>query len=554
MQSMRNAGLPRRMHSVIPSQIYSWLAALAVAAVATPIVMLAMIRLGVVDRPDGRRKLHGEAIPLAGGLAIWIAVVVVLSVNQALGGPRLPLEIGSFWPVFLAASGLLCLVGLADDVWNMRARHKLLGQMIAVSIVVVGGDLVIRNVELFGWHVELGLLSVPFTMFWLLGAINAMNLLDGMDGLAATVGGMIGIALAVMAAIGGHPVESTVAATLVGATTGFLIYNFPPARVFLGDTGSMLIGLVLGVVAIKATLKGPATVALAAPVAIWTLPILDAAMAILRRKLTGRSICIPDRGHLHHRLGERGFGPRGTLFLIGSLSALTMAGAIASMRLKAEWIAPAVALGVTAFLAGTRLFGHSEFALLARRTSVFLWSLIPFHQAASGGREHRSRLQGTREWDELWESLITFAERFGLDNVQLSVSLPIIHEEFFAGWHRHASRGTGREYRAEIPLTSSLFGSIGLLTISGRCPNESACIWVSELIEGLQPFEMQIAELLASEAAELPLSGGSHWPQERDSQKRPTESGQTGHSARPEHSAAGAPALMGPSAQADSQH
>lgn len=492
------------MDSVLPSPVYTWLMALAAAAVLTPLVMIIMMRLGVVDRPDGRRKLHGEAVPLAGGLAIWFAIVIAVGASRFLGGPVLPGDDGRFWISFFAASGLLCLVGLADDVWNIRARHKLLGQLVAVGLLVIGSDLVIRSVELFGWHVELGVMSIPFTMFWLLGAINAMNLIDGMDGLAATVGGTIGIALAVMAGLSGHLAESTVAAALVGAVLGFLIYNFPPARVFLGDTGSMLIGLILGVVAVRAALKGPATVALAAPVAIWTLPILDASMAILRRKLTGRGICIPDRGHLHHRLSDHGFSPRKSLLLIAALTALTTAGAIASMVLKSEWIAPAVAVGVTAFLVATRLFGHSEFALLARRTHIFLRSLIPWRHPHENGHEHRSRLQGTREWDDLWESLVTFAEQCRLDNVQLSVSLPVIHEEFFAGWHRRSPLDAGQGYRAEIPLTSPVFGSIGVLRIAGRCPNESACTWIGELIEGLRPFETQIAELLACEAVDRP--------------------------------------------------
>jgi UDP-GlcNAc:undecaprenyl-phosphate GlcNAc-1-phosphate transferase len=228
-------------------------------------------------------------------------------------------------------------------------------------------------------------------------------------------------------------------------------------------------------------------------------------MAILRRKLTGRGVCIPDRGHLHHRLAERGIGPRKSLLLVGSLCAVTTAGALGSMVLRAEWIAPVVALGVTAFLAVTRLFGHSEFALLARRTRAFLQSSYPFQQQSGAVQEHRSRLQGTREWDHLWESLVTFADRCRLDSVQLSVSLPLMHEEFFAGWDRRSPPEAGRVYRADIPLASPVFGTIGSLRIAGRCPENSACTWISELIEGLRPFETQIADLLASESVARPL-------------------------------------------------
>lgn len=494
--------LPWRDVPVQFSQLITALIALVISAALTPVVMLIMTRVGLVDHPDGHRKLHRRAVPVAGGLAVWLAVVISMAVAPYAGGTILPWGEGSFWPAFLLSSCLLCLVGLADDAWNLRGRHKLFGQTVAVSVLLANG-LIVHSIQLFGVHLELGLLAIPFTLFWLLGAVNAMNLIDGMDGLAATVGGMIGLALSAMAAMNGHHSEAAVAAALVGGIAGFLIYNFPPAKVFLGDTGSMVIGLILGVVAVKASIKTPATialapVALAAPLAIWTLPILDATMAILRRKLTGRSILLPDRGHLHHRLSERGLGPRYSLLLVAVLCGITTIGALASMRPGGEWLAVAVALGVTAFLAITRLFGHSEFALLAQRTQSFAVTMVPFR--AGGNREHRSRLQGSKEWDRLWESLVTFAESCGLDSVQLAVSLPAQHEEFYAGWDRRFRSGGGRLYRADIPLSSPGHGTIGSLKISGRCVEESTCAWVGELIEGLRPFETQISELLAAGA------------------------------------------------------
>jgi UDP-GlcNAc:undecaprenyl-phosphate GlcNAc-1-phosphate transferase len=478
-------------------QLTTALVALAISVVLTPVVMRLMTSIGLVDHPDGRRKLHSRVVPVAGGLAIWLAVVGALGIAPFLGGSTLNWRDDWFWPAFLGSSFLLTLVGLADDAWNLRGRHKLFGQIAAVSVLVASG-LVVKSIQLFGFEIPLGVLAVPFTLFWLLGAINAMNLIDGMDGLAATVGGMIGLAISVMAAMNGHAGESVAAAALVGGIIGFLVYNFPPARVFMGDTGSMVIGLILGVVAVKSSLKGPATIALAAPVAIWTLPILDALMAVLRRKLTGRSILIPDRAHLHHRLSERGLGPRKSLLLVASLCGVTTAGALASMFFGAEWLAPAVALGVTAFLAVTRLFGHSEFTLLARRGRSFAETMIPFR--ATRNREHRSRLQGTKEWDSLWESLVAFADSCGLDSLQLAVSLPSLHEEFYAGWDRRFRAGGGRLYRADIPLATPDHGTIGFLRIAGRCVEESACGWMGELIDGLRPFELQISELLVAGA------------------------------------------------------
>jgi len=501
-------------------QLSIGLVSLAASAVLTPVAMLVMTRIGLVDLPDGHRKLHRRAVPLAGGIAVWLSVVIAALLAPMTAGIQFPWDGDDlFWPAFLLSSFLLCLVGLADDKWNLRGRHKLFGQMVAVSVLLASG-LVVQSVQVFGYRIDLGpVLAIPFTLFWLLGAVNAMNLVDGMDGLAATIGGMIGLALSAMASMNNHPAESAIAAALVGGIAGFFIYNFPPARVFMGDTGSMVIGLILGVVAVRASVKGPATIALAAPVAIWTLPILDASMAILRRKLTGRSILIPDRAHLHHRLSERGLGPRSSLLLVAALCGVTTSGALASMSYGAEWMAPAVALGVIAFLAVTRLFGHSELALLARQTSAFAQSMVPFRSVRN--REHRSRLQGTKEWDRLWESLVTFADSCGLDSVQLDVNLPSLHEEFFASWDRRRNSG-GRLYRADIPLCSPGHGSIGSLRIAGRCASDSSCAWIGELIEGLRPFEAQIAELIvlgAVEARVHPHTGSRDW----DAAGRPTK-------------------------------
>ena len=128
------------MDSVFPSQIYAWLTALATAALLTPLVMFVMSRLGVVDRPDGQRKLHGDTVPLAGGLAIWLATLIAVGANRALATAGLPADDERFWSYFVISTGLLCAVGLADDIWHIRARHKLLGQMLAkvvLSLVLV---------------------------------------------------------------------------------------------------------------------------------------------------------------------------------------------------------------------------------------------------------------------------------------------------------------------------------------------------------------------------------------------------------------------------------
>ena len=198
---------------------------------------------------------------------------------------------------------VIVVVGLVDDRIKLRGRLKLIGQF-AAALVLVAGGLVIQRIGIFGQQIDLGLLSIPFTLFWLVGAVNAVNLLDGIDGLATMLGFILVATIAGMAALVGQTQVFVIAVVFAGSLLGFLRYNFPPATIFLGDAGSMLIGLVVGALAISGSLKGPGTVLLAAPLAVWTIPIFDSVAAILRRKLSGRSIYTTDRGHIHHRLLE----------------------------------------------------------------------------------------------------------------------------------------------------------------------------------------------------------------------------------------------------------
>jgi UDP-GlcNAc:undecaprenyl-phosphate GlcNAc-1-phosphate transferase len=468
-----------------------------VTACLTPGVRRLAIHVHLVDAPDGKRKLHTKTTPLGGGIALLCGSLLTLA-GLWLFRERLKI-IGDFVPseylgLFLAVL-VLCGVGLIDDRFGLRGRQKLAGQALACGIMAVSG-LVIRNVQLFSWHVELGLLALPFTFFWLLGAINALNLIDGIDGLASTVGCVLSLALACMAYLSGHPGDALLALVLAGSLLGFLCYNFPPASMFLGDTGSMLIGLVLGVLAIRCSLKGPATIALAAPTAIWAIPILDTGMAILRRRLTGRSIYDPDRGHLHHCLLRRGHSNRTTLVWIGLLCASTSVGALLSVWQQSESLAVATVLVVGGTLVVTRLFGHVEVRLLGQRLKHLLLSLVPRPHLTN----HRpdpvcTRLQGSGEWEDLWNTLIEFSDRFDLCAVQLNINLPVIHEEYHASWKRKDRPDSPQFWHTDIPLISHDL-TVGRLRITGGCEQGSVCVWMGELIAGLKPFETLMLTLV----------------------------------------------------------
>jgi UDP-GlcNAc:undecaprenyl-phosphate GlcNAc-1-phosphate transferase len=482
--------------------IAGFLAACLVSAILTMLVRGIAPRLGLTDRPDSHRKLHGRPIPLGGGIAVFLATVTVLGAAVVVPNPwNLGIEQDYREIVsFLVAMGGVVLLGVVDDRVVVRGRHKLFGQVVAASILMAGG-LVIRKVGLFGWDIELGLLSIPVTLFWLVGATNAVNLLDGSDGLATTLGIIVSLAIAVMAALTGHPAVAFVALVFTGSLVGFLRFNFPPATIFLGDAGSMLIGLMAGAMAIRASLKGPGTVLLAAPMAMLAIPILDSTVAILRRKLTGRSIYTTDRGHLHHQLLAR-FGSNHTvLACVAVCCVLTSATGLLSAALKSDLIALISCLALVVVFITTGLFGRGEFLLLAGRLRNLGLSLVrPIGPNRAGVHETAVQLQGSRRWNDLWAMLVHSAEELKLDKVQLDLNHPAAQEGFNASWERQSLEELDRYWSLEYPLIVE-GRPVGRLRLVGQGNREPLCERLGDLLNVVQPFEKEFQTLLKKDVA-----------------------------------------------------
>ncbi len=254
---------------------------------------------------------------------------------------------------------------------------------------------------------------------------------------------------------------------MVGAILGFLRYNSNPASIYMGDAGSMFIGLVLGWLAVRSTLKGQAVSLYAAPLAVWTIPLLDTLMAVLRRKLTGRSIYATDRGHIHHRMLTHGLTPRQTVSLIGGLCLITSLGAVLSLYFQREWLGWAGILIVFCLLVGSRLFGHVELLLLNSKVMGFGRALVKW-----GGNRRSNQttqqLQGKLQWEEkIWIALIESAERFGIKQLKLNLYLPHLHEDFHASWKAPNQDPTQQQWRLQLPLTTSemIIGSLDVIGI-----------------------------------------------------------------------------------------
>jgi len=400
--------------------IYSFLVSLIAALVLTAVVRALTQRWGVVDWPDGKRKLHPRPVSLCGGVAVWLAVVLgMLAANRMFG--TLP-ALGELSMITGLAAGIVCLFGVADDCWNLTARSKLLLQTAAVLPIVAFGYWFDRMV-VFGCPIELGYAGVPLTVLWLLACINALNLLDGMDGLAAMVGLITAVMMGLIAHYMGHPHVVVIAVVLAGALAGFLIHNLPPARIFLGDSGSMVIGLIVGVLGIQGAMKTSATVAVTVPAVVMTLPMLDTLLAIVRRKMTGRRLDAADREHIHHRLLERGMSQWQALALIGGLCLVTSGAAMAASIYRHDVLAWITVVLVVVVMVRLKLFGHHEAALLG---GAFVRRLAATaeHLAAASLRPRPPRRASLARLslEDAWRRLINLAESWNLAALRLEVN------------------------------------------------------------------------------------------------------------------------------------
>jgi UDP-GlcNAc:undecaprenyl-phosphate/decaprenyl-phosphate GlcNAc-1-phosphate transferase len=485
---------------MLSTKILLFLGAFAACSIFTALLCRWAPRIGLVDKPDERRKMHGRLVPLGGGIAISAAMALCMGILAIF-----PNTLRVFFDGELLAYGgyvlsafVLVTVGVIDDRFGLRGRVKLAGQIVSALILIAGG-LVIRNIAMFGWSIELGLLSVPFTLFWLLGAINALNLLDGIDGMATTVGLILVSSIAVMARLTGSNDVQVVAIAFAGCLLGFLRYNFPPAKIFLGDAGSMLIGLIVGALAIEASLKGPGTVLLAAPLAIWAIPILDSGAAIVRRKLTGRSIYTTDRGHLHHRLLDRLGCNRRALRRVALMCTATGLAALFSVFMHNDLFALVTCLAVIGVMLATDTFGRAESLLLVKRAGRLGRSMV------ASGRANRQpdiadtiHLQGNRPWDILWESLAEAGEKFDLLRVHLDINIPALHESFSATWRGQDSPEPEYVWAVEMPLIIR-DQVAGRLDISGQRNSEYPRHEMEGLMDLLDAFESRMVELIYDE-------------------------------------------------------
>ena len=277
----------------------------------TPLVKMLAIRIGAVDTPN-YRKVHARIMPRLGGLAIFGAFLIGYFILR----PEDPTA-----PFIILGALMIIITGVLDDMFEITAKAKLLGQLIAAGIVIYGG-LDIDFIKLpFGGVLDFGYLNIPLTILWIVGITNAINLIDGLDGLAAGVSTIALITIAGMALMMGNAFVFAMASILAVSALGFLFYNFHPAKIFMGDTGALFLGFMIAVLALMG-FKNITVISLVIPIIMLGVPISDTFFAIVRRYRMKQPLSAADKSHLHHCLLNVGFTHRQTVLIIYALAAM----------------------------------------------------------------------------------------------------------------------------------------------------------------------------------------------------------------------------------------
>jgi UDP-GlcNAc:undecaprenyl-phosphate GlcNAc-1-phosphate transferase len=427
------------------SLIFLVVISFALSFFITPAVREVFLRLGIVDRPDGARKFHHRPIPRVGGVAIALSYVIAFTLLLATRLKAGLIIWGAFpliWKL-LPAAALVFVTGLLDDLVRLRPWQKLIGQVAAAVAAYFAG---VQVSGVAGGHLMAWWLSFPATVIWLVACSNAVNLLDGIDGLAAGVG-FVATTTMVIAAFFQHNVELAMATVpLAACLLAFLRYNFNPATIFLGDCGSLFIGFLLGCYGVLWSQKSATVLGMTAPLMALAIPLLDTAIAISRRFLHGQPILGADRGHIHHRLLDQGLTPRRAALLLYGVG--TLAAILSLSMASGRFEVPVIIVFCVAVWVGIQRLGYVEFDTAGRL--LLAGSFRKLLRSHISLRNFERALSCAQTPDECWAVLKNTYHEFGFYQIQMRLAGRLYRAE------RPTTEST-RAWRVEIPLSAHDF-------------------------------------------------------------------------------------------------
>ena len=298
--------------------LMSFIVSFVFVCLVTPILIKIGLKFGFVDQVN-QRKIHRGAIPRIGGIGISLGTLLPIFLLCFFFTTGVEIKTPSNMLLYFGGGLAISLLGLFDDIKGINAKVKMLFQIVIAFVATQHGAL-IESLPMPWGRLELGIFGYFLTIFWIIGIINAFNLIDGMDGLSSGITLFSSLTLAMLAIANGYLPTALVALALAGAVTGFLIYNFNPARIFMGDSGSMFIGYILAILSLRNQSKAHAVVSIMVPIIAMGLPILDTTLAFMRRIMRHQSIFAADKQHIHHFILSLGFNQRKTVLILYSIS------------------------------------------------------------------------------------------------------------------------------------------------------------------------------------------------------------------------------------------
>ena len=308
-----------------------------------PFIRKLAFHIDAIDIPNSR-KVHKKPMPRLGGVGIYLGFLL----GYMLFGK--PSEIMN---AILIGSFIIVLTGVIDDIKPLKWSTKFIGQLISASVIVFYGNILLKDISAFGLYIDFGIFTYPLTLFFILGCINCMNFIDGLDGLAAGISSIYFLTIGIIAVIQNKTgLDFVLTFTMLGSTLGFLVHNFYPASIFMGDSGSMFLGFIISVIALLG-FKNVTMTSLIIPLLILAIPILDVLFAILRRIIKKQKISTPDKYHIHHQLLNRNLSQRSVVLIIYGINSLF---AVASVI----------------YILKTPMFGYIVYGILLVIISVFV--------------------------------------------------------------------------------------------------------------------------------------------------------------------------------------
>ena len=389
------------------SLLWLGLVSFAISVIMTPIFRDIFRSYGVVDKPDKTRKLHKHPIPRVGGMAIASAYVACFFIVPLITHEQFDEQLSLVFGL-LPAVGVIFAVGIIDDLFGLKPWQKLIGQLAGACLAYFSG---VRVLDVVGVSTQ-DWWSLPVTVLWLLTCTNAFNLVDGMDGLAAGVGLFATLTIFIAALLHGNAGLAMATFPLAGCLLGFLCYNFNPATIFLGDSGALLIGFLLGCYGVIWSQKSASLLGMTAPMMAVSIPLIDVALAIARRLIRRQPIFSADRGHIHHRLLDRGLTPRRAVLVVYAICSLVATISLLQSLSHNDRISGVIILIFCAVAwVGIQYLGYAEFSVAGRM--LFSGNFPRTLKSQLDLHHLEKELETAGSVDECWRAISGACNKFG---------------------------------------------------------------------------------------------------------------------------------------------